>query len=86
MRNHTKVYLRAFGFTTADFIPCEVCGLKAVDIHHIHPRGMGGSKSKDVPENLMALCRHCHNRAELIDLPVLTKEELIEIHQRMNPA
>ena len=43
-----------------DWIGCEVCDTTAVDIHHIEPRGMGGSKSKDDPENLMALCRECH--------------------------
>jgi hypothetical protein len=26
MKNHTKVYLKAFGYTTTDFIACEVCG------------------------------------------------------------
>ena len=50
-----------FGYTIADFIPCESCGAKAVDIHHIKSRGMGGSKVMDCIENLMALCRHCHN-------------------------
>ena len=58
MRRHTKVYIDHFGWS--DFYPCEVCGARAVDIHHIHPRGMGGSKKKDVIENLMALCRSCH--------------------------
>jgi len=50
-----------FGYDTTDFIPCEVCGTKAVDIHHIDARGMGGTKTKDTIENLMALCRKCHN-------------------------
>lgn len=50
------------GYNESDFIPCEVCGAKAVDIHHIHARGMGGSKEKDSIENLMALCRKCHNK------------------------
>jgi 5-methylcytosine-specific restriction endonuclease McrA len=60
MKNHTKVYLNFFGYTIEDFIPCESCGAKAVDIHHIEARGMGGSKKSDVIENLMALCRQCH--------------------------
>ena len=47
-----------------DFIPCTVCNAKAVDIHHIKARGMGGSKTKDHIENLAALCRLCHNKAE----------------------
>lgn len=60
MRKHTKVYLEHFDYGIDDFIPCEVCGSRAVDIHHIDCRGMGGSKAKDKIENLMALCRSCH--------------------------
>lgn len=60
MKKHTKIYLDHFGYGFEDFIGCEVCGRKAVDIHHIDCRGMGGGKSKDKIENLMALCRACH--------------------------
>ena len=49
-----------FGYDMYDYIPCEACGRKAVDIHHIKARGMGGSKQMDVIENLQALCRKCH--------------------------
>ena len=54
--NHTKVYLNHFDYTEADFIPCECCQSKAVDIHHINGRG----KDKDVIKNLAALCRKHH--------------------------
>ena len=60
MKNHTKVYFKAFGYDTNSWIACEVCGATAVDIHHIESRGMGGSKTADTIENLMALCRACH--------------------------
>lgn len=60
MKKHTKVYLDHFGYGAEDFVGCEVCGSKAVDIHHIEARGMGGSKKSDTIENLMALCRPCH--------------------------
>lgn len=60
MKKHTKIYLNYFGYDTTDWIPCEICGSSANDIHHIEPRGMGGSKSKDVITNLMAVCRPCH--------------------------
>lgn len=60
MKNHTKVYFKAFGYDTNSWIPCEVCRATAVDIHHIESRGMGGSKHADTIENLMALCRECH--------------------------
>jgi 5-methylcytosine-specific restriction endonuclease McrA len=61
MKKHTKIYLKHFGFDVSDFVPCETCGGKAIDIHHIDARGMGGS-DKDNIENLMALCRECHIR------------------------
>lgn len=60
MQKHTRVYLRFFNYDTSDFIPCEICGGPAHDIHNIKARGMGGSKSLDVIENLMALCRVHH--------------------------
>jgi 5-methylcytosine-specific restriction endonuclease McrA len=60
VKNHTKVYLKGMGYSTTDFICCEVCQGQAVDIHHIESRGMGGSKIADTIENLMALCRNCH--------------------------
>lgn len=53
-----------FDYCIDDYIPCEVCKTRAVDIHHIEPRGMGGSKSKDFIANLVALCRACHIIAE----------------------
>jgi hypothetical protein len=60
MKNHTKVYMKHFGYSVADFIPCEICEARAVDIHHIEARGMGGSAGADTPENLMAVCRADH--------------------------
>jgi ribosome-binding protein aMBF1 (putative translation factor) len=60
MRKHTKIYFDYFGYGKEDFVSCEVCGRRAVDTHHIDCRGMGGSKEKDVIENLMAVCRECH--------------------------
>ena len=61
MKKHTKIYMKHFNYVLDDFIPCEICGSRAVDIHHIEPRGMGGSSERDTPENLMALCRECHS-------------------------
>ncbi len=60
MQKHTKIYLEGFEYTDTDFIPCEVCGKTATDIHHIDCKGMGGSKTKDTIDNLQALCRKCH--------------------------
>ena len=36
----------------------------ANQVHHLFPRGMGGSKSKDNIENLIALTMICHEKAE----------------------
>ena len=60
MKKHTKVYIDHFDYTGEEFMPCEVCGARAVDIHHIDARGMGGTKEVDKIENLMGLCRSCH--------------------------
>lgn len=60
MQKHTRIYLDRFGYGQDSWIPCEVCGSRAVDIHHIECRGMGGSARVDYIENLMALCRKCH--------------------------
>jgi hypothetical protein len=62
LQKHTKVYLSAFypDHCPGEYIPCERCAAKAVDIHHIDARGMGGTTAPEVPENLMALCKKCH--------------------------
>ena len=80
MKKHTKLYLQEMGYDETDFICCEVCGAKAVDIHHIEAIGMGGSKTKDVMENLMALCRSCHYAADFGT--TLPKYYLREIHDK----
>lgn len=58
--NHTRIYFEAFGYDLEDpnqFVPSEINGKKAVDIHHIIGRGKGG---EDRIENLMALTRLQH--------------------------
>lgn len=68
MKRHIKNYLKHFGYGEQDLIMCEVCGKrKAVDIHHIEIKGMGGQKKRakelDDVSNLIALCRGCHEDA-----------------------
>jgi hypothetical protein len=55
-----------FNYAEQDFIPCEMeCGARAVDIHHLERQSkFGKKKEKDYIENLMGLCRDCHNKAE----------------------
>jgi len=60
MKPYIKTYFKYFGYDETDAIFCEVCGKIAQDLHHIQARGMGGSKYRDNIENIMALCRPCH--------------------------
>lgn len=76
MKNHIKVYFKHFKYDISSFIECEVCKAPSNDIHHIQPKGMGGSKTKDNIENLIALCRDCHNDAHD---NIISKWELKEI-------
>jgi cytochrome c553 len=63
---HVANYFQAFGYDKSSFIPCEWCGAKSVEIHHVEPRSKFGSKNKaeqDAASNCIALCRSCHNDA-----------------------
>ena len=72
------MYLKFFGFGVDDFIPCELCGQRANDVHHIDARGMGGDPTgkKDVIENLMGLCRKHHDLyGDIVSfMPILTRK------------
>lgn len=59
MKSYTKEYLKYFGYGLEDFIPCEICNSKAVDIHHIEARSKHKNLLNNI-DNLMALCRNCH--------------------------
>ena len=87
MKKHTQIYMKFFGYGIEDFIGCEVCGNKAVDIHHINSRGMGGSQDKDKIENLMAVCRMCHekygDKKEYLELLKQTHERFIDIYGKI---
>ena len=64
MKKYIKIYMDYHNYDISDWIACEHCGTTAVDIHHLEGRKMGGSKNKDFIENLIALCRRCHIKAE----------------------
>lgn len=74
--------MQGMGYSVADWMPCEWCSTTAVDTHHIDGRGSGGSKLKDTIENLVALCRDCHIKAEAREID---KEELRTIHIKNIP-
>jgi ribosome-binding protein aMBF1 (putative translation factor) len=79
MRKHTKVYIDFFGYGMDSWMPCEICGGTAVDVHHIEARGMGGSKEADSIDNLMGVCRSCH--IEYGDKKA-HKSMLVEVHNK----
>ena len=59
--NHKDLYKKAFGYTQGDFVACEICGKTSTEVHHIEARGMGGTTKPDFIENLMGVCRDCHD-------------------------
>ena len=62
MIRYKRIYCEAFGYDPERFIPSEVSGFAAVDVHHIDCKGMGGDPtgSKDRIENLIAVTRREH--------------------------
>ena len=84
MKKHVKNYLKQTGKHEGDFIACEYCGSQANDIHHVL---FGRYKRSDEPDNLVALCRYCHDMAhgKIIDKPQINPDELLEIaRERIN--
>ena len=61
MQKYIKTYCDYFGYVEDEYIPSEVSGEWAVDIHHIVFRSRGG---KDNIENLIALTREEHEEAD----------------------
>ncbi len=59
VKRHVKVYMDAHGYKPGDYIPCEQCNAPAVDVHHV--KGRIG-KDANLPQNLIALCRRCHQK------------------------
>lgn len=60
MKKYKKIYFDFHDFGEQDIILCENCEKLAVDIHHIIFKSQCGT---DKIENLIALCRECHNKA-----------------------
>lgn len=75
MQKYKKNYLKAYWLDETDFIICENCWKQAVDIHHIIYRSRWGS---DEAENLIALCRDCHDRSHFKKKPYLSTSELFK--------
>jgi len=78
MKKYVKTYLDHFNYGEQDFIRCERCGGKAVDIHHIKLLSAGGT---DEITNLIGLCRRHHDQAHA---GILTEEKLLNIIKKRN--
>jgi len=66
MKKHIKNYFEYYGYVCQEEIYCEKCGEPAVDIHHIIEKSIcakRGVKDPDGINNLIALCRRCHDVA-----------------------
>ena len=64
MKSYTKAYFKYFGYDVSDFIACECgCGKQATDIHHLESRSIA-KKKLNLVENLVAVSRECHQRAD----------------------
>ena len=79
MTPHAKIYKDHFNYCEQDVVICELCPQIAADIHHIKYKSRGG---KNEIENLIALCRDCHDRAHFKKKPYLTEPDLKEKHIR----
>lgn len=60
MKPYQKTYMDFFGYEFANDIISEISEKLANEIHHIEARKMGGSKTKDNIENLIAVTREEH--------------------------
>jgi len=80
MKSYVKAYFKYFGYDESSWIPCECgCGKQGVDIHHLEPRSIAKAKLNFV-ENLCALSRECHMRA---DRDRTFNESLKVIHRKL---
>jgi len=79
MQKYQKVYLEYFNYGEQDYIPSEISGSLAVDIHHIILKSAGG---KDEIGNLIALNKEEHDRAHFKEEPYLLEDELFEHHKK----
>jgi 5-methylcytosine-specific restriction endonuclease McrA len=79
MKKHVRVYLKSIGAGEQDVIICESCRrTRAVDVHHVQPKGVGGRKGAEVLENLIGLCRLCHNKAHSSQIAQETLQKIVD--------
>ncbi len=63
MKEHTKILFKGRNWKIPEDAFCTHCKTFAVDTHHYRNKGSGSSKFLDYYENLIPLCRLCHDMA-----------------------
>ncbi len=58
--NYKEKYRKHFNLAKDDWVACTICNGTACDLHHVEFRSQGGN---DEIENLISLCRSCHDKA-----------------------
>lgn len=79
MKPYTITYMKFFGYSVGDFMPCEYCGGPIVDVHHLVPKSIAPKHKVNLITNLCGVCRLCHERAHR---EVEFNNELKEVHRR----
>ena len=75
--------MQHFSYGEQDIVLCEVCSCVACDVHHIEIKGIGGNSEADHVDNLIGLCRPCHDIAHgKVAGKELSKEQLFQIVNR----
>lgn len=78
MKKYIRNYLKYYNIGEQDWVACKVCNGTSVDLHHIKLKSAGGS---DEVDNLIPLCRKCHDQAHFKTKPYLTEEELYDFNR-----
>ena len=85
MKDYKKLFSNFWGYADQHTPNCWGCSnKKAVDIHHLIGRKMGGDpkNKKNRISNLIPLCRSCHTRTEIDK--VFNEELKIILEEKIN--
>lgn len=83
-----STYMDYFDLSHDEYVPCEICGARGIQVHHISYRSHHGKKTLKEQENitnLMMVCYKCHkdihdhNKYRRIDL-----QEIHDVFLRIN--
>lgn len=84
MQGYQAAYLKSRWLSQYDFIPCELCGAEANDIHHIHSSFHAKRTFLQNWWDLIALCRDCHNFVTKKATPVMRENLSLIVGENLN--